>query len=170
MASEVDRREHAGQLEGIDTVDYADVEEAVVHLGAGGDLHASAVGGSVGEGGEEGGLGFFYFPARRFAGAIPVLLWRVRKNSRSLHCASHSLRAWEAPVGMTVIGGVGGRGGVGLGWRENVHGERGELEHGWRESERVAAVSAKPAWEAVGAAGYFGVESDAGYAAKVPSS
>src|SRR5580692_364642 len=68
MASEVDRREHAGQLEGFDTVDYADVEEAVVHLGAGGDLHASAVGRSVGEGGEEGGLGFLNRPFSLWAG------------------------------------------------------------------------------------------------------
>jgi len=157
MAAEVDGGEHAGQFEGIDAGDYADVEEAIVHLGAGGDLHASAVGGSVGEGGEEGGLGFLYFPlyfpVRRLAGSIPALVWRVRKNSRSLHCASHSLREWEAPVGMTVLGSG----------RENLQGEWGELEHGWGEGEGVAAVCAKPAREVVGAAGDFGVESDSGY-------
>ena len=78
VSAEVDRGEHAGQLERVDGADHADVEEAVVHLGAGSDLHASAVGGSVGEGGEESGLGFFHLPfhcpRRRSARAIPVLL------------------------------------------------------------------------------------------------
>ncbi len=51
--------------------------------------------------------------------------------------------------------------------RENFHGERRELEHGGGEGEGVAAVSAKPAREVVGAAGDFGVEADAGDAAEV---
>src|SRR5579863_9214484 len=151
MASEINRGEHAGQLEGIDAADYADVEEAVVHLGAGGDLHPSAVGGSVGEGGQEGRLGFFYFPFN---------FQRVRRNTRSLHCASHSLRGWEAPVGMT------GLGGGGHGWSENFHGKRRELEHGRGESEGVAAMSAEPARQVVGAASNFGVEADSGYGAE----
>src|SRR5271155_2485823 len=68
MAAEVDRGEHAEEFETINAADYADIEQAVVHLRARGNLHASAVGGSVGECGEDGGLGFFNRPSSLCAG------------------------------------------------------------------------------------------------------
>ncbi len=33
-----------------------------------------------------------------------VLRLRSSRNSRSFHSASHPLRGWEAPVGMTILG------------------------------------------------------------------
>src|SRR5579863_1709948 len=91
MPAEVNRREHTEKFERIDGADYADVEQAIVHLGARRDFHASAVSGSVGEGSEDSGLGFLNFPAGCRAGMFGRV-WLVRRNARSLHSSSRSLR------------------------------------------------------------------------------
>src|SRR5580698_8858975 len=56
MPPKINAGKHAEQLERIDTAHHADIEQAVVHLRAGSDLHPSAIHGSVGEGRKDCGL------------------------------------------------------------------------------------------------------------------
>src|SRR5580698_4594686 len=56
MPPKINAGKHAEQLERIDPAHHADIEQAVVHLRAGSDLHPSAIHGSVGEGRKDCGL------------------------------------------------------------------------------------------------------------------
>src|SRR4051812_22805654 len=56
MAAEVNGGKKTEQLEGIHAANYAEIELAVVELRMRSDLHASAIGGSVGYRDERGGL------------------------------------------------------------------------------------------------------------------
>src|SRR5580704_2230401 len=52
-------------------------------------------------------------------------------------------------------------------YREDLNWLRRKPEHGGRQAERVAAVSAQPAGKPVGAASNLTIQSDAGNAAKI---
>src|ERR1700674_1342456 len=109
VASEVDSWKHAGESEGIDAANHADVELSVIHFRAGRDLHPAAVGGSVGEGSEDGWL---------IAARCPTLAF------------------------------VGG---------QNFYRKRRKPKNRGHQSERITAMTAQPARQFVGAAGYFAV-------------
>ena len=88
MTAAINSREHAEQFKRIETADDADIEQAIVHLGPGSNLHSAAIQRSVGECGQDRGPVAAGNPNRGLRVALSGCKnlhgqWRESENRRS---------------------------------------------------------------------------------------